>query len=122
MSPPFRLPPTGSVAVAYRVPPAAPKLPARKDNPLTLLHSPTRRAFLKSASGALATMAAARALIPGGAWAAPAKRCCGSCTSGIALGRRRNECASLGGVPPRAGGGLKRGCCPFDEAGLVWLE
>ena len=62
------MPPTGSVAVAYRVPPAAPKLPARKDNPLTLLHSPTRRAFLKSASGALATMAAARALIPGGAY------------------------------------------------------
>ena len=45
-----------------------PPPPARKDNPLTLLHSPTRRAFLKSASGALATMAAARALIPGGAY------------------------------------------------------
>ncbi len=63
--------PSGSVAVAIPRSASGPTPPpARKDNPLTLLTSPTRRAFLGSATGALATMAAARALIPGGAWAA----------------------------------------------------
>jgi nitrate/nitrite transport system substrate-binding protein len=38
---------------------------------MTLL-KPSRRAFLKSATGAVATMAAARALLPSGAWAAGA--------------------------------------------------
>ncbi|MCU0906755.1 MAG: ABC transporter substrate-binding protein [Rhodobacteraceae bacterium] len=48
--------------------------------------APSRRRFLSSASGALATMAAARTLLPGGAWASGAAPEVAGCTLGyIAL-------------------------------------
>ncbi|RJL05765.1 nitrate ABC transporter substrate-binding protein [Paracoccus aestuarii] len=41
-----------------------------EDQPMTLPNPPSRRAFLKTAAGTLATVAAARLALPGGAWAA----------------------------------------------------
>ncbi|MGZ3217941.1 CmpA/NrtA family ABC transporter substrate-binding protein [Paracoccus sp. T5] len=53
---------------------------------MTLFKPSSRRSFLKSASGALATMAAARLALPGGAWAAtPAPEVTGCKLGYIAL-------------------------------------